>query len=83
MTEITKDKIHKAIEVIGIENAEKLYSIFGNEKVSFAGFHREILKTKAAVLSGKKSIAKIAKELKLSRMTVYRFLYKNKKSHKS
>ncbi len=52
---------------------ELFYSIFGSEKISMAKLKKiKILQNILRNGVGKKSVAKIAKENKVSRMTVYR-----------
>jgi DNA invertase Pin-like site-specific DNA recombinase len=75
MTSDKRDKCKEAVKILGPEKVRKLYELFGSEKIPIASLNRLILKeTFLESFNGKKSISKIAGELKISRMTLYRIL---------
>jgi len=79
MKTYTFEKYLEAIERLGDDALEELYSILGAEKISFASLRNLNRKRKILLSSSKGSVSKIAKENGVSRMTVYRLIRKKKK----
>jgi len=84
MTIDKKQKCKEAIKALGADKVEKLYQIFGSEKIPIASIYKLLIKEKFLELfDGKKPIAKIAIEMKVSKMTLYRLLKENKNNNKT
>ncbi|HET6991234.1 MAG TPA: helix-turn-helix domain-containing protein [Bacteroidia bacterium] len=78
------EKLHHIISIIGEERIEKVYEVTKGEKISFAALYKQILieRIKKRIDSGKQ-FRVIAKEFRISRMTVYRIFQQYvRKSHK-
>ena len=78
------EKYDVLIKILGGENKiHELYRWFGSEKISFAKLEHFIKNRKIkSFLNQKKSIAKIASETAVSKMTVYRLLKKSRTKNK-
>lgn len=70
---MNNEKLRHIISIIGEERVESVYQFIGGEKMSFAALYRQLLFDKISVrISEGQSFRQIAKDLYISRMTVYR-----------
>lgn len=72
------EKYLEAIDRLGEDVLEEMYSILGAERISFASL-RNFNRKRKIQLNSKRPVSKIAKENGVSRMTVYRLIRKKKK----
>ncbi len=71
----TKEKYKHIIEILGEEKINELYFLFGSEKISLVTLRKILWENRVRKsLNGKKSIAQIAKENGVVKMTIYRLL---------
>jgi len=72
------DKYLQVINTIGIEKVQQLYLMLGTERISIAALHRMVVRSNfKSALNGKLPVRRLAEKLKVSRMTVYRYMKKS------
>jgi predicted transcriptional regulator YheO len=72
-----KEKYLNVINTAGIQTVLKLYHLLGDERISMATLRKLIFKQEVAKsLDGKLPVKKLAKKLKVSHTTLYRYLKK-------
>ena len=75
MTKSMKQKYQSVIDTIGEQKVKELYDLLGSEKISMATLQKIIVKEKIATsLKDKKTVSRVAAEIGVSRMTIYRQL---------
>jgi predicted transcriptional regulator YheO len=83
MTPQNFEKYKAAIQILDSDTIKAIHEIFKSDKISFSTLNRLALKNKfLESFDGKKPIATIAKEMKISKMTLYRMLNKKRASKK-